>query len=189
MPSVPLDLQPWQSFYTTLAAVAATLAGLLFVALSFNLELLARAEHEPTNRIATEAFTMFLYVLLVALLVLMPHETRLGLVVKLAAIGVVGLGGAIAFAVQTWRGAPGSVLHQQALRRFAWSGVVFLALLVTAMGVLRHWPWVLHWAGIALIVLLFAAVRRAWYLLVTVRRLELRREHHGSAVGYPRTSR
>lgn len=93
--------------------MAATLAGLLFVALSFNLELLARAEHEPTHRIATEAFTMFLYVLLVALL-------------------------------------------------------------VTAMGVLRQWPWVLHWAGIVLIVLLFAAVRRAWYLLVTVRRLELR---------------
>lgn len=78
MPSIPLNLQPWQSFYSTLAAVAATLAGLLFVALSLNLELLVRAEHEHTARIARQTFTMFLSVLVGALLLLMLRGPVLG---------------------------------------------------------------------------------------------------------------
>jgi modulator of FtsH protease len=172
MPSVSLDLAPWQGFYTALAAAAATLAGLLFVALSFNLELLARAEHEHTNRVATHAFAIFLYVLLVALLLLMPHGTRPQLVATLVAVGLVGLGGAAAFAWQTRRGAAGNLLRRAALRWFAGSGVAFVALIIAAVGVARHWPLVLHWVGLVLIVLLFAAVQRSWYLLVTVRLLE-----------------
>jgi modulator of FtsH protease len=176
MPSVPsipsVDLGPWQSFYTALAAASATLAGLLFLALSFNLELLARAEHEHTNRVATHAFAIFLYVLLVALVLLMPHGTRPQLVATLVAVGLVGLGGALAFGWRTRRGIAGSPHRLAALRWFAASGGAFLALLIAAVGVAVHWPWVLHWVGLVLIVLLFAAVQRSWYLLVTVRLLD-----------------
>ena len=76
------------------------------------------------------------------------------------------------FLFQTWRAAPGTASRREALRRFGWSLAVFLALAVAAIGVLRHWPWVLHWIGVILVVLLLGAVRRAWYLLVTVRLLE-----------------
>jgi modulator of FtsH protease len=173
LPSISsVDLGPWQSFYTALAATSATLAGLLFVALSFNLELLGRAEHEHTHRTASHAFATFLYVLLIALVLLMPHATRAELVVTLAVVGLVGLGGAIALWWQTRRGASRSLHRRAALRWLAWSGSVFLALLIAAVGVARHWPWVLHWLGLVLIVLLFAAVQRCWYLLVTVRLLE-----------------
>jgi phosphotransferase system glucose/maltose/N-acetylglucosamine-specific IIC component len=172
MPSVPLDLQPWQSFYATLAAVAATLAGLLFVALSLNFELFVRAEHEHTARIARQTFAMFLSVLLVALLLLMPQETRFGLELKVGLSGAIGLAGATMYLVQSWRAAPATAFRREALRRFGWSLAVFLALAVAAIGVLRHWPWVLHWIGLILVALLLAAARRAWYLLVTVRLLD-----------------
>ncbi len=76
------------------------------------------------------------------------------------------------FIVQTWRAAPATASRREALRRFGWSLAVFLALVATAIGVLRHWPWVLHWIGIILVALLLGALRRAWYLLVTVRLLE-----------------
>jgi hypothetical protein len=110
LPSISsVDLGPWQSFYTALAATSATLAGLLFVALSFNLELLGRAEHEHTHRTASHAFATFLYVLLIALVLLMPHATRAELVVTLAVVGLVGLGGAIALWWQTRRGASRSL--------------------------------------------------------------------------------
>jgi hypothetical protein len=179
MPALPsissVDLGPWQSFYTALAATSATLAGLLFVALSFNLELLGRAEHEHTHRTASQAFATFLYVLLIALVLLMPHPTREALVVALAVVGLVGLGGALALGWQTRRGASRTVHGRAALRWLAWSGSVFLALLLAAVGVARRWPWVLHWVGLVLIVLLFAAVQRCWYLLVTVRLLEAAR--------------
>jgi hypothetical protein len=172
MPSIPLNLQPWQSFYSTLAAVAATLAGLLFVALSLNLDLLERTEHEHTARIARQTFTMFLSVLVGALLLLMPQETRFGLELNVGVIGAIGLAGATMFLVQTWRAAPATASRRGALRRFGWSLAVFLALAIAAIGVLRRWPWVLHWIGIILVVLLLGAVRRAWYLLVTVRLLD-----------------
>jgi len=170
--SISLNLQPWQSFYSTLAAVAATLAGLLFVALSLNLDLLERAEHEHTTRIARQTFAMFLSVLVGALLLLMPQQTRVGLELSVGLIGAIGLVGAAMSVVQTWRAAPATASRREALRRFGWSLAVFLALAVAAVGVLRHWPWVLHWIGIILVALLLGAVRRAWYLLVTVRLLE-----------------
>lgn len=176
LPSISsVDLGPWQGFYTALAATSATLAGLLFVALSFNLELLGRAEHEHTYRTASQAFATFLYVLLIALVLLMPHATRVELVVTLTVVGLVGLGGAISLGWQTRHGASPGLHRRAALRWLAWSGSVFLALLVAAVGVTRHWPWVLHWVGLVLIVLLFAAVQRCWYLLVTVRLLEAAR--------------
>ena len=172
MASPALDLQPWQSFYAALATAAATLAGLLFVALSLNLELFVRAEHEHTARIARQTFTMFLSVLLIALLLLMPQETRFGLELKVGLIGALGLAGATIFLVQSWGAAPATALRREALRRFGWSLAVFLALAVAAIGVLRHWPWVLHWIGLILVTLLLAAARRAWYLLVTIHLLE-----------------
>lgn len=171
MPSPPPELVSWQSFFATLASATATLAGLLFVALSINLELLMRDEHEHTKRVATQTFAMFLYVLIVALLLLMPHGTRLELALEVAAVGLVGLAGATGLLLQTFRASPGTAFRQHALQRFAGSLAVFLAMVLAAVGVLRHWPWAIHWLGIVLVGLLVVAARRAWYLLVTVRLL------------------
>jgi hypothetical protein len=107
MTSPPPELVAWQSFFATLAAATATLAGLLFVALSLNLELLMRDEHQHAKRVATQTFAMFLYVLIVALLLLMPHGTRLELALEVAAVGVVGLAGALVLLLRTFRASPG----------------------------------------------------------------------------------
>jgi hypothetical protein len=171
MPSPPPELVSWQSFFGTLAAATATLAGLLFVALSINLELLMRDEHQHTQRVATQTFAMFLYVLIVALLLLMPHGTRLELALEVAAVGIVGLAGAVGLLLPTFRASPGTAFRRHALQRFAGSLAVFLAMVLAAVGVLRHWPWAIHWIGFVLIGLLVLASRRAWYLLVTVRLL------------------
>lgn len=171
MPTLPPELVSWQSFFATLASATATLAGLLFVALSFNLELLLRDEHEHSKRIATETFALFLYVLIVALLLLMPHSTRLELALEVAAVGVVGLANAMRRLVQTFQTSPGTAFREHALQRFTASMSVFLAMVVAAFGVLRHWPWAIHWLGMVLVGLLIVAARRAWYLLVTIRLL------------------
>ncbi len=171
MPSPPPELESWQSFFATLASATATLAGLLFVALSISLELLVRDEHQHTQRVATQTFAMFLYVLIVALLLLMPHGTRLELALEVAAVGFLGLAGAMGLLSRTLRASPDTTFRRYALQRFAGSLAVFLAMVLAAVGVLRHWPWAIHWIGFVLVGLLVVASRRAWYLLVTVRLL------------------
>src|SRR6266540_483638 len=98
-------------------------------------------------RVATQTFAMFLYVLIVALLLLMPHGTRLELALEVAAIGVVGLASAMGLLVRTFQASPGTAFRRQALQRFAGSLAVFLAMVLAAVGVLRHWPWAIHWIG------------------------------------------
>jgi hypothetical protein len=171
MLSLPLELEAWRSFFATLASATATLAGLLFVALSFNLELLLRDEHQHTKRVATQTFAIFLYVLIVALLLLMPHGTRLELALEVAAVAIVGLAGTVRPLLRTLRASPGTAFRRHALQQFAGSLAVFLAMVLTAVGVIRHAPWAVHWLAFVLVGLLVVAARRAWYLLVTVRLL------------------
>jgi hypothetical protein len=101
----------------------------------------------------------------------MPHGTRLELAAEVAAVGIVGLAGAMKGPFQTYRARPGTAFREHALQHFTASLVVFLAMVVAASGVLRQRPWVFHWLGLILVGLLVVAARRAWYLLVTIRLL------------------
>lgn len=58
-------MQDWSGFYTA-AGAAATLLGLLFVAISINVESLAQG-HENSRRLAEQGFHNYFAVLVVAL--------------------------------------------------------------------------------------------------------------------------
>ena len=65
-------MQTWFNFYAVIGAVAATLTGLLFVALSMNAaEVLSRGP-SGSRRLAEQAFENYLAVLMVSLLALIP---------------------------------------------------------------------------------------------------------------------
>lgn len=81
-------LRDWQVFYATLAAACATLTGLLFVALSLNVDILRRHEDVDLMAVARQTFTEFLLVLMVSLIFLIPHQVPLGLGVALLALGL-----------------------------------------------------------------------------------------------------
>lgn len=63
----------WQPFYATVAAVVATLTGLLFVGLSLNRERLAADENRGYRRLALRSFEDYLFVLAVAIIMLIPR--------------------------------------------------------------------------------------------------------------------
>src|SRR5579884_905770 len=65
-------LARWQPFFTASAGVAATLAGLLFVALSLNREKITAQESRLLMRHAQRSFGDFLLALFIALLFLVP---------------------------------------------------------------------------------------------------------------------
>jgi hypothetical protein len=80
-------LQSWQSFYATVAAVAATLTGLLFVSLSLNRERLRGSRAPEVVAMARWTFGDFLYVLMLALVFLVPHQLPFSLTVALLTLG------------------------------------------------------------------------------------------------------
>src|SRR5580658_7276682 len=78
----------WQPFFTTVAAVSATLVGLLFVSISLNRERISADANRELMRLARRSFSDFLVVLLVALFFLIPNQGQKALAIELLAMGV-----------------------------------------------------------------------------------------------------
>ena len=91
-----LQLQAWQNFYTLLGGAAATLVGLMFIAITLGSGRW-RAEDRPLlhasfNAFLSPTFIHFVYVLVTAVVVLIPtlSETALGVLLVLAGLGSLG---------------------------------------------------------------------------------------------------
>jgi hypothetical protein len=88
MDSFNSSLQSWQLFYATVAAASATLTGLLFVSLSLNRERLKGAGARKTIAIARQTFVDFLYLLMMSLVFIVPHQIPASLTIALLVLGV-----------------------------------------------------------------------------------------------------
>ncbi len=73
----------WQTFYFALGTAAATLTGLLFVAVSLHLEQFADTEHPKLRAIAFKTLVGFVNLLFLSLYFLVPHPTPFGLALAL----------------------------------------------------------------------------------------------------------
>ena len=87
-------LEGWHEFYILSGSAAATLVGLLFVALSFNLDILLHDRHAHLLAYARQTMMDFVFVLIVSLIFLVPHVTvrPLGLLLALFSLVWLGLG-------------------------------------------------------------------------------------------------
>jgi hypothetical protein len=81
-------LSQWQPFYSVVASVSATLVGLLFVSLSINRERITKHDDKSLMRLATRGCGDLLFVLMIALMMLVPMQPSYGLAVALVVIGV-----------------------------------------------------------------------------------------------------
>jgi len=91
-----LQLQAWQNFYTLLGGAAATLVGLMFIAITLGSGRW-RAEDRPLlhasfNAFLSPTFIHFVYALVTAVVILIPtlSETALGVLLVLAGLGSLG---------------------------------------------------------------------------------------------------
>ena len=76
----------WTDFGATIAATAATMVGLLFVAVSINLQRILKFPHLPSR--AAQTLILFATPLLVGILLLVPGQSRAALAVELLVTGV-----------------------------------------------------------------------------------------------------
>ncbi len=71
---IPLSsgISGWQAFYMTIAVIAATLAGLMFVALTLHAQAFKNPEKANLRRVAEHTFTDFYLVILAGLFLILP---------------------------------------------------------------------------------------------------------------------
>src|SRR5918998_3890679 len=85
------QIQTWEGFFTTVAGLAATLAGLLFVGLGLNPRIMAPNGPPGMRVLAAQTFHHFLVLLVIALIALAPTETARPLAITLLIVGVQGV--------------------------------------------------------------------------------------------------
>src|SRR5438045_3399996 len=161
----------WHDFYLTAGAAAATLIGLLFVGISINLDEFATDEGTGIRVLAEQAFSNFVFVLLIALFVLIPDQDQQSLTAELAFIGALGtiriLRRVSAFRreqadpVGGWR----HTVRRLGLSAGASVGAVGVAAIVSSNPISAF-----YWLVAVVLIYLTSAADSAWDLLIEVGR-------------------
>ena len=161
-------LAEWHDFFAAVAGAAATLVGLLFVALALNPASMDDDGSVGVRVWSGQTFHSFLVVLAVALVTLIPDETGRALAITLAILGgqgVVRVGGdlrqARADPDPTWR-------SRQALMRFAAPTAAYVCCLWAAAEAWRGDEDAFGWLVAATFLLVVSASASCWDLLKAI---------------------
>lgn len=159
------QLRDWQLFYSTVSLAAATLAGLLFVSLSLHPNVIRGGGEKPLLVLARKSFGDYLYVLMLGLVFLVPHQVPLGLAVALFALGASrGIG-----FVRQWQSSPrqrGKWTPAHGLREIVFPALASGGLVIVGIEVLRGDMVAIYGLVIVIAALLASASWNAWLILV-----------------------
>jgi len=164
------QLRDWQFFYSTVAAASATLTGLLFVSLSIHLEKIKSQAGTLMLRTAQRSFEDFLYVLMIALVFLVPHPVPIGLAIALFVLAGARLLGIARQAIRTARDPQRKLSMAEASREYALPALACLGLVFVAVEVLRGDTESIFGLVLVIAALLSTASWNAWLLLVQEKR-------------------
>jgi hypothetical protein len=159
-------LSGWQLFYATVATSAATLTGLLFVALSINLEKLRGTDGARRLRVSQRSFGDFLYVLMIGLVFLVPNQIPAGFSLALLVLAASRAAGMVRQAIKGNRGVQRAQSASQAIREYALPIIASLGLAVVAVAALVGRFEALYGLVGVIAALLATASWNAWILLV-----------------------
>ncbi|HEY7940597.1 MAG TPA: hypothetical protein VID25_01515 [Candidatus Limnocylindrales bacterium] len=161
-------LASWHDFYVTMGTAAASLIGLLFVALSINLEAITGGSRDDLRAFAEQAFNSFSVVLLIAVGFLIPTDNAASLGVAFLLLGAIVGVRMLRRAPAVWRGRQRGQLGDALFWRFILPAGAMLGLVAAAVGFLVNQPSALYWLVFVIIGLLMSAARSSWDLLVRV---------------------
>ena len=158
-------MQTWFDFYAVIGAAAATLTGLLFVALSMNAAVALSKGPHGSRRLAEQAFENYLAVLMVSLLALFPDMPLL--VFGRVTLMVTATWTAWVL-VRLYQAAAEPSVHETrwtAMRRHISTMIGFGLLIYAAARMALDGKDTRDTLAAANIVLLFSATEKAWGLL------------------------
>jgi hypothetical protein len=159
----------WHDFYHVIGDAAAALMGLLFVSLSLNADLIIRKKNADLRMLAAQTFSIFLLVLMFALVVVIPNQGPQGLGFPLLGIDAIGLFLTVRRLVQMRHSPPRAWGRASLALRFAIPAVCFLTVMIVAVTVLLGKTAGLYWLVPVMILLIWDASLNAWDLLLRLR--------------------
>ena len=173
---VGYSIQSWQGFFSAEVGAAAALTGLLFVAVSINLEKILQFPKLPAR--AGETLALLLLVLVVASLGLIPQGRRLLGAESAVCAGVLA---AVTLKVQVRHG-PDSPTDPTwwFLSRVANIQIPVLLVVIGGVSLFTGGAGGLYWTAAGVLAAFLSAVYNAWVLLV-----EIIRQHPASPITSP----
>jgi hypothetical protein len=160
------DPTEWHDLFVAAAGASAALAGLLFVAVSINLERILQFEGLPERGLETVA--MLLAVLLISLAGLIPGQSHVALGAEILVMAVA----LIAFIVNlpTQHAGPGEVPRTWIYTRWTLRLIGTVPFLIAGVSLLAEAGGGLYWVVDGFVFAILAAVANAWVLLVEILR-------------------
>jgi modulator of FtsH protease len=159
------DPEPWSDLFVACAGAAAALAGLVFVAVSINIEQILKSPGLPTRALAT--LLLLMVAVVVSLVGLAPGQSSTALGIEFAALGALSAAG---IGVLTARSATDEGPRGGHVFRLALSAAGTVPIAVAGISLLAESGGGLYWALGGLVGAVFGGVATAWVLLVEIRR-------------------
>jgi hypothetical protein len=158
------DPATWPAFFAAVTGAAAALAGLLFVAVSINLDNILKNTMLPAR--AAETLAILLFVMISSALALVPQDVEL-LGAEILVIAVPLTATTARNQLKFQRQNPDSPLRWSVSRAAA-SGVALVPGMVAGVSLAAHWSGGLYWLVPTALLGIAGAVYSAWVLLVEI---------------------
>jgi modulator of FtsH protease len=165
-------MSDWHDFFLATAGAAAVLAGLVFVGVSINLEMIvAKPIYGLTGR-ALEALVFLMAVLIVTILLLVPGQGMVLAGVEVLAVGIAEWAAIVAIQLQQLRNVRSlePALRRNFKARVVLGQVATLPMVAAGVAVLSWGVGGLYLLVAGVLLSFLVAVEEAWVLLVEIHR-------------------
>lgn len=168
--SVATALRDWQSFYILTGGAAATLAGLLFLAVQFGASVRYPAGvASALETFVSPTFIRFVDVLIIAVLALMPSMTRQVLGVVFLLLAIVNAWSLYVVLRRSFRDYEPSELKPT---HWVWNvsapALAYILMVVAGIALLLNLSWALTGMGVVVGTLLVTALLNTWQMMTWI---------------------
>ena len=161
------SFEPWKDFFAASVGAASALAGLVFVALSINLDRILKFRGLTAR--SGETIVLLSAALFASLLGLAPIHSPHGLAYTLMAVALCAWGPTMRSQLAEWRTREAAT-RPQLVRRVLLHQLATLPLVVASVGVLAAWDGAPYALAIGIVLSLAVGLLNAWVLLVEIMR-------------------
>jgi multidrug transporter EmrE-like cation transporter len=174
------SIDSWRDFYMLPGSASATLVGLIFVAVTLHIDVIAEAKKSSDIRmLAEEIFINFLMILSFAFIFLIPSDTPTGVGYPLLILGTIQI---VHTAILWLRFLRSRGEHRVFASSMILSGLLipnticYLTLIVIGADVLQGGTHYLGWMVMVIVWLTISAVKNTWHLMMRVAELKRNRQ-------------
>ena len=160
------DASEWTDFFVAGAGASAALAGLVFVAVSINVDRIPRFQGLPERALAT--VMLLLSVVLVSLLGLMPGQSRAALAGEILGVGLVFAVMVLALTSRSMATRDRRPVH--VFSHWFLVGLGTVPVVLGAVSLFAEAGGGLYWVAAGIVLATTGAVANAWVLLVEILR-------------------